>query len=231
MIAGKTSPEYQAQTPVSIPIPTLRRLPLYHHYLTELSNTGMKFVSCTTIAQALNLVPVQVRKDLAMTGVSGKPKVGYAAADLLGAIERFLHWDNTSEAFLAGVGHLGSALLGYGGFREYGLDIVAAFDVNPDIVGKEVCGKRILPLEKLPDLVHRMNVKIGILTVPVSAAQEVAFLMANAGILAIWNFAPVPIQVPEDVFVQQEDLASSLAVLSQQLQLKMAQRHGEGKTP
>jgi redox-sensing transcriptional repressor len=133
------------------------------------------------------------------------------------AIEDFLGWNNVSEAFLVGAGHLGAALLGYQGFKDYGLDIVAAFDNDPAKGGTEIHGKKVFPFRQLPQLVKRMGIKIGVMAVPASCAQEVAGSMIEAGIRAIWNFAPVRISVPAHIIVQHENLASSLAVLSKKL--------------
>ena len=201
----------------SVPLPSIRRLPTYLRLLYGLKARGREVVSCTYIAEDLGLVSVQVRKDLAMTGIVGRPKVGYQVAELVDAIERFLGWKNTSDAFLVGAGGLGSALLGYEGFKEYHLNVLAGFDIDPAKIGTEIHNKEIFALEKLPDLVHRMHVLIGILTVPASAAQQAADLMVRAGIRAIWNYTPVQLQVPDAVIVEDVKLAASLAVLSSRL--------------
>jgi redox-sensing transcriptional repressor len=203
------------KTLVHVPVPTLRRLPTYHHYLLQLRSAGRPAVSCTHIAEDLKLYPTQVRKDLAATGIVGKPKVGYDIDELIESIETFLGWNDSHSAFLVGVGGLGSALIGYPGFERYGFDIVAGFDVDPDKVGTVLRGKRILNVDKLPDLARRMHVHIGIIAVPDTAAQIIADVMVRGGIRAIWNFAPTGLKVPEGVVVQNEDLASSLAVFLQ----------------
>ncbi len=195
-------------------LPTVRRLPAYLHLLRQLASAGRDMVSSTTIAEKLKLEPIQVRKDLAVTGIEGKPKVGYYIPALIQAIEEFLGWDNNTDAFLVGAGNLGSALLGYGGFAMHGLRIVAAFDINKSKVGKTIAGKDVLSLDKFADLARRMRVPMGIIAVPAEAAQQVADLMVASGIEAIWNFAPTSIEVPEDVIVQNEDLSAGLAVLS-----------------
>jgi redox-sensing transcriptional repressor len=202
---------------VQVPEPTLRRLPTYHGILKQFERQGRPVVSCTRIAEALGLDPTQVRKDLAVTGIVGKPKVGYVVADLVTAIEEFFGWHNVTDAFLAGVGSLGTALLGYDGFKQYGLNIVAAFDTDPEKIGTKVRGKQVLALTKLPDLARRMHVHLGIIAVPPDAAQEVADQMVSGGISGIWNFAPVALQVPDDIIVENERLASGLAVLSRKL--------------
>ena len=196
---------------------TIRRLPTYLHLLRRLQASGREIVSSTHIANELKIEAIQVRKDIAVTGIVGKPKVGYHVPTLIKAIEEFLGWDNVTDAFLVGVGNLGSALLGYGGFHQHGMNIVAAFDTDEGKIGTEIHGKEILPLDKLSGLAMRMHVNMGIITVPASEAQSVAGLMVDAGIVAIWNFAPTHLETPENVIVQYEDLSSGFAVLSVKL--------------
>ncbi|MFO1478461.1 MAG: redox-sensing transcriptional repressor Rex [Verrucomicrobiota bacterium] len=201
----------------TVPEPSLRRLPLYHRFLKDWQESGREYVSCTDIGAALDSDPTQVRKDLEAVGIVGRPRIGYAVASLLEGLEHFLGWKNVNEAFLVGAGSMGSALLGYDKFEQYGLRIVAAFDVDKSKAGGKIHGKHVLPLEKLPNLAVRMHVLIGIITVPAAGAQAVADLMVRGGIRAIWNFAPVRLRVPENVIVHNEDLYCSLASLSQKL--------------
>jgi redox-sensing transcriptional repressor len=211
-------------TPESLkiaPLPSVRRLPAYLRFLQLLKARGRDVVSCTHIAEELGLVSTQVRKDLAVTGIVGKPKVGYSVPELIHAIQEFLGWNNTSDAFLVGAGSLGSALMGYEGFKEYGLNIVAAFDVDPAKIGTVIHGKEVFSLERLHDLALRMHVLIGILTVPPPAAQDAASFMVLSGMRAIWNYTPVKLEVPENVIVEDVKLASSLAVLSSRLAEKL----------
>lgn len=174
-------------------------------------------MSCSTIGEALNLVPVQVRKDLQYTGIVGKPKTGYSVDELVRSIETFLGWNNVNEAFLAGAGNLGTALLGHERFSRFGLRIVAAFDTDPAKVGAWIHDKAVLPLEKLADLAQRMSIHLGIITTPAEVAQSIADEMVKGGIQAIWNFAPVKLKLPENIIVHNEDLYSSLASLSWKL--------------
>jgi redox-sensing transcriptional repressor len=203
--------------PPSIPQPSLGRLPQYHHYLVDLSAKGIGRVSCSMIGRDLNLVPIQVRKDLQYTGIIGKPKTGYSVPELIQAIETFLGWNNVNEAFLVGVGNLGTALLGHERFSKFGLQIVAAFDSDPAKVGLWIHDKAVLPLDKLGDLAQRMSIHLGIITTPAQVAQDVADELVKAGIQAIWNFAPVKLRVPAHIIVHNEDLYSSLASLSWKL--------------
>src|SRR3569833_2256251 len=201
-------------SPGGIPQPSLNRLPQYHHYLTELKGKGISRVSCSVIGNDLNLVAVQVRKDLQFTGIVGKPKTGYSVPDLIQAIESFLGWNNVNDAFLVGVGNLGTALLGHERFSNFGLSIVAAFDADPEKVGQWIHGKAVLPLVILADLAQRMSIHLGIITAPAEYAQNIADEMIKGGIQAIWNFAPVRLITPAHIIVHNEDLYSTLASLS-----------------
>lgn len=195
---------------------TLQRLPTYLSYLKGLQGDS-KYISATAIAEALNINHVVVRKDLASISSSGRPKVGYVRDDLIRELEAFLGYDNAQDAVLVGAGRLGKALLAYEGFVEYGLNIVAGFDTDPLAVNTEVGGKRILPMDRLEDLCRRMKVRIGIITVPGEHAQAVCSLLIKSGILAVWNFSNVHLDVPEGILVQNENMAVPLAILSNHL--------------
>ena len=215
-----------AGRPVSISLPTIRRLPMYFSILEQARQKGQDQISSTQIASSLGLEPIQVRKDLAAIGVTGQPRIGFPVAELLKAIEQFLGWDNVTDAFIIGAGHLGSALAGYQGFRSHGLNVVALFDNDADKIGRKVHGKAVLPMAKFANLVDRLHVGIAILTVPKEAAAGVAELAVAAGIQAIWNFTGTKLAVPEGVIVERMDLAASLAVLSSKLAAKQAWRQG-----
>lgn len=198
-------------------VPTLKRLPLYLRLLRQMKETGEEYASGAVVAKELGIDPIVVRKDLAITGAVGRPRLGFQMDKIITAIENFLGWSNTSDAFLAGVGNLGTALLGYQGFEQYGMRIVAAFDANAELIGKTIHGKTILDIKKLPALAKRMHVQIGIITATASVAQGIADTMIAGGIRGIWNFTPAELTVPEYVTLQRENLASSLAVLSHRL--------------
>jgi len=196
------------------PVPTVRRMPAYLNLLRRLRAEGHQVVSGTRIAEELGLDSIQVRKDFSYTGMVGKPGVGFNIPTVIHLIESFLGWDNTTDAFLIGAGSLGTALMGYKGFQRYGLNIVAAFDKNPERTGLNIHGKQVLPMEKLLDLAQRMHIQVGIITVPAEAAQEVADQLVEAGVGAIWNFSPISIKVPPTIILQNTELAAELAVLS-----------------
>lgn len=197
---------------------TVGRLPAYHRCLKERLAAGEKTISSTGLAEDLCLNAVQVRKDLAViSSVAGKPKLGFDIAELIADIDRFLGYDNVTDAVIVGVGGLGSALIGYGGFKNYGLNIVAAFDSDPARVGVSFGGVKVFDAADAVSLVRRLNVRIGIIAVPAVAAQGVAEKLVEGGVRAIWNFAPVHLSVPENVAVKNEDMAASLAILSRRL--------------
>ena len=157
------------------------------------------------------------RKDLAATGVVGQARIGFAVGALVDAIEEFLGWRNRTDAFLIGAGNLGRALMGYKTFQSFGIHITAAFDQDPVMVGSEVAGVKILPVERLAGLLGRMRPAIGILTVPPEAAQSVADTLAANGIRGIWNFSPAVLRVPDGIVVENVLFSTSLAVLTNKL--------------
>jgi redox-sensing transcriptional repressor len=208
----------QEQSPKIAALPTIRRLPLYLRILHELKEKGDLLVSGTYLAERMQCEPIQVRKDLAVTGSEGRPRLGFEIRKTIMAIEDFLGWNNIRDAFLVGVGSLGSALLGYQAFAQHNLNIVAAFDSNPEKIGLTIHEHEIFSVDKMETLAQRLHVKIGILTVPALAAKATADFMVQCGIKAIWNFTPINLQMMPNVIVQNEDLSAGLAVLSRRLQ-------------
>ncbi len=195
-------------------LPSIRRLPSYLVLVQQAMDEWLEFISGTVIAQELELEPIQVWTDLALTGIIGKPRVGYSVKDLYIAINRFLHWDREKKAVLVGAGHLGQALMGNREFLKHGLRICAAFDTDPGKIGKKIHEIDVYPLDDLPQVVKEEKIQIAILTVPSVAAQNVAEKIAGAEINAIWNFTNVKLKVPSPIIVQQEDLSSGYAVLT-----------------
>lgn len=197
----------------------LKRLPGYLSYLKSIPDGGSAYISATALANALGMGEVQVRKDLAMVCDEGRPKIGYPRAVLIDDIEQFLGYDNTTDAVLIGAGKLGQALLGYGGFDTYGLNILAAFDVAP--AAQSEGGKPIYHISQLESFCRTHKVLMGIITVPGEHAQSVCDQLIACGIKAIWTFAPTHLEVPPNILVQHENMASSLAVLSMHLQAQI----------
>ena len=196
----------------------LKRLPVYMSYLKGLDLDENEYISSSAVAEALDLNDVQVRKDLAsVCKTPGIPKKGFVTRDLISGISDFLGYENSTDAVLVGAGKLGMALMSYGGFDNYGINIVAAFDSNPNAVDN----RRVFPIDKLLEICSRLNIKVGIITVPAVAAQTVCDLLVSSGIMGIWNFAPIHLKAPDDILVQNENMASSLALLSNHLRERL----------
>lgn len=201
----------------------IKRLPGYLSYLRSLPDSAPANISATTLANALGMGEVQVRKDLAMVCSFGRPKVGYPRQRLADDIEQFLGYDNTNDAVIIGAGKLGQALIGYSGFEAYGLNILAAFDANPEKKTIQE-GKPLYGMDQLEAYCRTHKVLMGIITVPGKHAQAVCDQLIACGIKAIWNFAPVHLEVPDNILVQHENMATSLAVLSMHLQAQMKEK-------
>lgn len=201
-------------------LPTIKRLPSYLHVIEAAEKEGKQYISGTVIAEELELEPIQVRKDLAVTGIIGKPRIGFPVKELVQAINTFLSWNRVHNAVLIGAGHLGSALLGYAEFPRHGLKVAAAFDPAKEKIGTTINGVPVYSLAELQQRVDEIGAEIAILTVPSPHAQAVADLLINCGLKAIWNFTNVKLKVPEDVVVQKEDLSSGYAVLSVKMRMR-----------
>ncbi len=198
----------------------LKRLPGYLSYLRDVPQSAGPYISATALANALGMGEVQVRKDLATVSDGGRPKIGYLRSALIDDIEQFLGYDNTTDAVLIGAGKLGQALLGYRGFESYGLNILAAFDIAPPLRRSEG-SKPILPMEELAGFCHSRKILMGIITVPAEQAQGVCNQLIAAGFKAIWNFDPTHLEAPEHILVQNENMATSLALLSMHLRAQI----------
>ena len=201
----------------------LKRLPTYLAHLKSIQDADSPYISATALANALGMGEVQVRKDLAMVSDGGRPKIGYPREMLIADIEQFLGYDNTTDAILIGVGKLGQALMCYKGFDEYGLNILAGFDRHPETKHIDN-GKPVYRLDQLESFCRSNKVLTGIITVPQEAAQTVCDMLIKCGIKAICSFAPGHLEVPEGVMVHNDNMATSLAVLSVHLQAQMREK-------
>ena len=206
----------------------LRRLPTYLTYLKSIQDAESPYISATALANALGMGEVQVRKDLAMVSDGGRPKIGYPRDQLIDDIEQFLGYDNTTDAILIGAGKLGQALMCYKGFDEYGLNILAGFDKSPDVDFTDN-GKPIYTMDHLESFCRGHKILMAIITTPERAAQEVCDQLIKCGIKAIWSFAPGHLEVPEGVMVHNENMATSLAILSVHLQAQMREKKERDK--
>jgi redox-sensing transcriptional repressor len=200
-----------------VPEPTLRRLPWYLSNLKLLRQKGEQYVSSTQLSKETNIDASQIAKDLSFVRVTGRTRVGYEVETLITVLEDFLGFTRIHKAFLFGVGSLGGALLRDTGLEHFGLQIVAAFDVNPNLVGTTLCGIPIYHTDEFEQKMLEYDVNIGVLTVPIEIAQPVTDKMVAGGIKAVWNFTPFRIRVPESIVVQNTSLYAHLALMFNRL--------------
>lgn len=196
-----------------LPEPTLRRLPWYLAYISMLHSTGVEHVSSTQIAKELSVDASQIAKDLSFLNIKGKTRIGYEVAQLERELQDFLGFKDVHNAIIVGVGSLGAALVQDSGLSRYGLNIVAGFDINPEIIGTTLCEVPIYDISYLKEYRKTHTAEIGIVTVPVERTQEVANLMIEAGIKALWNFTPFRIKANDDIVIQDTSIYSHLAVI------------------
>ena len=199
------------------PETTLRKLPWYLSNIKLMKEKGEQYVSSTQISKEINIDASQIAKDLSYVNISGRTRVGYNIDALIEVLESFLGFTNMHKAFLFGVGSLGAALLRDSGLHHFGLEIVAAFDVNPELVGKDLNGIPIFHSDDFEAKMKEYDVNIGVLTVPINIAQEITDKMVDGGIKAVWNFTPFRIRVPENIVVQNTSLYAHLAVMFNRL--------------
>jgi redox-sensing transcriptional repressor len=205
------------QKVIKVPEPSLRRLPWYLSNVKLLKNKGEHYVSSTQISKEINIDASQIAKDLSYVNISGRTRVGYDIDELIAVLEDFLGFTNMHKAFLFGVGSLGGALLRDSGLNHFGLEIVAAFDVNPELVGTSINGIPIFHSDDFIEKMKEFEVNIGVLTVPIEIAQNITDKMVEGGIKAVWNFTPFRIRVPENIVVQNTSLYAHLAVMFNRL--------------
>lgn len=202
---------------ISVPEPTLRRLPWYLSNVKLLKQKGESHVSSTQISKEINIDASQIAKDLSYVHIAGRTRVGYEIDTLIEVLENFLGFTRMHKAFLFGVGSLGGALLRDSGLSHFGLEIVAAFDVNPQLVGTDINGIPIYHTDEFRQRMQESPVHIGVLTVPIEIAQNITDVMVDGGIRAVWNFTPFRIRVPEHIVVQNTSLYAHLAVMFNRL--------------
>ena len=179
-----------------VPEPTLRRLPWYLSNIKLMKEKGEQYVSSTQISKEINIDASQIAKDLSYVNISGRTRVGYNIDALIEVLESFL---------------------GFTSLHHFGLEIVAAFDVNPELVGKDLNGIPIFHSDDFEAKMKEYDVNIGVLTVPINIAQEITDKMVDGGIKAVWNFTPFRIRVPENIVVQNTSLYAHLAVMFNRL--------------
>jgi len=203
-----------------IPVPAINRMPFYLAFVRGIQKSGKEYVSSTQIADYMGIDSTQVTKDLSYTNIVGKTRVGYEVNSFVSILSEFLGFARMDSAFLVGAGSLGTSLLHDTGLLQFGLNIEAAFDVDPEKIGSKVNGIEIMHIDQFRDMAAAKSVIIGIISVPVEQAQMVADLMVAWGIKAIWNFTPSRLKVPDGIIVEDTMMYSNLAVLFNRLERK-----------
>ena len=217
-ITNKNEPSASDTGGVILPEPTLRRLPWYLAYVEILFSKGTEYVSSTQISRALNVDASQIAKDLSFLSIRGKTRIGYEVSALRESLADFLGFRVSHKAIVIGAGSLGRALICDKGLSSYGLDIVAALDIDPNLVGTEVDGTPILHIDEIEDAAARTGAVIAILTVPYEMAQEAADIAISAGIKAIWNFTPYRVKTCEGIVMANTSIYAHLAMIYNRLQ-------------
>lgn len=202
---------------IILPEPTLRRLPWYLAYLEILRSNDVEYISSTQISRALSVDASQIAKDLSFLNIKGKTRIGYEVSALIDALSDFLGFTRTHKAYVIGAGSLGKALIRDDGLSKYGLEIVAGFDVNDNVISREDLGVPIYHIDSIYDIMNENPASIAILTVPAQNAQEAADTVISAGIKAIWNFSPYRVKVAEGVVMANTSIYAHLALIFNRL--------------
>ena len=207
----------ESKSTIKLPEPSLRRLPWYLAYIKLLQTKGEEYVSSTQIAKEIGVDSSKIAKDLSFINISGKTRVGYEINSLVAVLEEFLGFTSMHKAFIFGVGSLGAALMQDSGLPQYGLEVVAGFDVKPELAGTFINHIPVYPLSQFAQKQKELGVQIGILTVPIDKAQSATEEMIAGGIKAIWNFTPYRIRVPKHIVIQNTSIYAHLAVMFNRL--------------
>ena len=203
------------------------RLPRYFRYLGELKDEGVERISSQDLSRLMKVTASQIRQDFNNFGGFGQQGYGYNVKYLYEEIGKILGLDVEHHLIIVGAGNLGQALANYMNFEKRGFITQGIFDVNPELFGKEVRNLTVQPMEMIEQCIQENNIDIAVLTIPKSSAVEVAEKLVGYGIKAIWNFAPAHLDVPSNILVQYENMATSLAVLSVHLQAQIKEKNRE----
>ncbi len=198
---------------VILPEPTLRRLPWYLAYVQLLDRRHIEFVSSTQIAKEIGVDASQIAKDLSFLNIKGKTRIGYEVRTLVHELVDFLGFKRKHTAFMVGVGSLGAALVQDRGLAQYGLNIVAGFDIDKDLTGKSIGGVPVYDISELAKRQKEYGVNIAVMAVPVEHAQEAADMIISSGLKAIWNFTPYRIKAPASIVIQNTSIYAHLALM------------------
>lgn len=198
----------------------ISRLPRYYRYLDELRHEKIERISSKELSRRMNVTASQIRQDLNNFGGFGQQGYGYNVQYLYEEIGKLLGLGVTHRMVIVGAGNLGQAIANYGNFKNRGFEIIALFDKNPELIGKQTAGGEILDIEKLYDFVKENNVEIVALTLPKEPAKKVAENLAACGVKAFWNFAHTDLGVSSDIIVENVHLSESLMKLTYRLSEK-----------
>ena len=196
-----------------LPEPTIRRLPWYLSYVRMLDNLHVEYVSSTQISKELNVQSSQIAKDLSFLNIRGKTRIGYEVSSLVTELEDFLGFNRHHNAVVIGTGSLGTALMQDHGLENYGLNIVAGFDVRDEVIGQNIGGVPVYDINQLAEWRRDHDVSIAILTVPVERAQQTADLAIASGMTALWNFTPIRIKASDNVIIANTSIYAHLAII------------------
>lgn len=192
----------------------IRRLPKYYRYLKEMEKNGIQRISSRELSDRMGLTASQIRQDFNCFGGFGQQGYGYHVSELCGEIRKILGLNKEYNVIIAGAGNLGQALANYVGFEKEGFNIMAMFDVNPRLVGMSIRGIQIYDIDTMKDYIIENNIQVGIICAPKYQAQDIADDMVKCHVRSIWNFAPIDVEAPEDVAVENVHLSDSLYTLS-----------------
>ena len=198
----------------NISMAVIRRLPKYHRYLGDLLDRDIQRISSKVLSDIIGFTASQIRQDLNNFGGFGQQGYGYNVEALHTEIGKILGLDRPYNAVLVGAGNLGQAIANYAGFRKAGFEIKALFDANPRMIGLKIREFEVLDSDTLEDFIKNNNIDIAVLCIPKNGAQEVINRVVKAGIKGVWNFAPLDLEVPKGVIVENVNLTESLFTLS-----------------
>ncbi|OYT15755.1 MAG: redox-sensing transcriptional repressor Rex [Bacteroidetes bacterium 4572_77] len=209
--------EGNKKTQTVIPVPTIRRFPMYLSFLKSISTEAGKYISAPDMAGELHIDPTQISKDFSYLKISGKTKVGYEANTLISVIEDFLGYHILRKAVIVGIGNIGVALIKYNEFKKEGMEIIAGFDIDDQVIGQKINNVEIFKMEALSKDFPKEAVDIGIIAVPGNQAQEVADIMIESGMKSIWNFSVRPISASDNIIIENTSIESGLAMIKWKL--------------
>ncbi len=205
----------------------IRRLPRYHRYLEEFIKVGIKRISSQELSRRIGFTASQIRQDFNCFGGFGQQGYGYNVQELYDEITKILGLNNKYDTIIIGAGNLGQAIANYTNFRKRGFEVKALFDINPKLIGLSIRGIEILDIDRLEEFVRDNGIEIAILCTPRENAQEVAETLVKCDIKSIWNFAPIDLDLPHDIIVENVHLSDSLCVLSYRMAEKAKKNRGK----